>query len=232
MTRYSEYRETPPVGTGRPPKPVTLPPIELDDIDVEIELKEAAARVAERKVVRQGLDAWRAIGKAESFDGWKTIGAALAIGKAHALRVTGANTAWGRNYSREFSQWLKRHGFDAMAKSARSVAIELHENAKAIEAWRATLPERQRRRLVHPLSNVRRWRAATGQYQAQRFRDLRWEAEHHWRRFVACVSALPADQAILLWQAVLDVVSRQAIRAGQISTGCLSTDRSARGEAL
>jgi hypothetical protein len=48
---------------------------------------------------------------------------------------------------------------DAMAKSVRSVAIELHENAKAIEAWRATLPERQRRRLVHPLSNVRRWLA-------------------------------------------------------------------------
>jgi hypothetical protein len=66
-----------------------------------------------------------------------------------------------RNYSREFSDWIKRHGFDAMAKSVRSVAIELHENAKAIEAWRATLPERQRKRLVHPLSNVRRWRAAT-----------------------------------------------------------------------
>jgi hypothetical protein len=32
-----------------------------------------------------------------------------------------------------------------MAKSVRSVAIELHENADAIEAWRATLPERQQR---------------------------------------------------------------------------------------
>jgi hypothetical protein len=28
-----------------------------------------------------------------------------------------------------------------MAKSVRSVAVELHENARAIEAWRATLPE-------------------------------------------------------------------------------------------
>jgi hypothetical protein len=40
------------------------------------------------------------------------------------------------------------------------VAIELHENATAIEAWRATLPEQRRKRLVHPLSNVRRWRAS------------------------------------------------------------------------
>jgi hypothetical protein len=87
--------------------------------------------------------------KAESFDGWKAIGAALAVGKRHALRVTGANAAWGCNYSREFNAWMKRHGFDAMAKSVRSVAIELHQNAKAIETWRATLPERQRRRLVY-----------------------------------------------------------------------------------
>jgi hypothetical protein len=66
---------------------------------------------------------------------------ALAVGKAHALRVTGANAAWGRNYSREFSLWMQAQGFGQMAKSVRSVAVELHENANAIEAWRATLPE-------------------------------------------------------------------------------------------
>jgi hypothetical protein len=123
--------------------------------------------------------------KAESFEGWRAIGAALAVGKAHALRVTGANAAWGRNYSREFSDWIKRHGFDAMAKSVRSVAIELHENAKAIEAWRATLPEQQRRRLVHPLSNVRRWRAATqsnGRSAGFEARSSRRMASQHCRR--------------------------------------------------
>jgi hypothetical protein len=60
------------------------------------------------------------------------------------------NTAWGRHYSREFGKWMKANGFDLMPKSTRSVTIELHENANAIEAWRATLPERQRKRLVHP----------------------------------------------------------------------------------
>ncbi len=141
--------------------PISLPAINLPDLDIEREAREAQARVIERKAIRAGIDAWREINRAESFEGWRAIGAALAVGKAHALRVTGANAAWGRNYSRAFSEWIKRHGFDAMAKSVRSVAIELHENAKAIEAWRATLPERQRKRLVHPLSNVRRWRAAT-----------------------------------------------------------------------
>jgi hypothetical protein len=31
----------------------------------------------------------------------------------------------GPDYSREFSKWMKAHGFDRMLKSTRSVAIEL-----------------------------------------------------------------------------------------------------------
>jgi hypothetical protein len=125
---------------------------------------------------------------------------ALAVGKHHALKVTGANAAWGRNYSRAFSEWMKQHGFDKMAKSVRSVAIELHENANAIEAWRATLPERQRKRLVHPLSNVRRWRAATAHDSGKCPQDLKRDTVAAWRRFVSCVGALPRDEALLLWQ--------------------------------
>jgi hypothetical protein len=37
---------------------------------------------------------------------------------------------------REFGKWIKANGFDRMPKSTRSVAIELHENAAAVEAWR------------------------------------------------------------------------------------------------
>ena len=65
--------------------PVTLPTFAFAESDAEAEACEAAARVAERKAIRAGLDAWRAIGKAESFESWKIIGAALSIGKAHAL---------------------------------------------------------------------------------------------------------------------------------------------------
>jgi hypothetical protein len=97
---------------------------------------------------------------------------------------------------------MKAHGFETMPKSTRSVAIELHENADAIEAWRTTLPERQRKRLVHPLSNVRRWRAATASPAAPQDDDLQRDALYHWRRFRLCLKALPPDEAILLWQSV------------------------------
>ncbi len=100
-----------------------------------------------------------------------------------------------------------------MAKSMRSVAIELHENAKAIEAWRATLPERQRKRLVHPLSNVRRWRAATSS-NGKCPGDLRREAAAAWRRFVACVEALPPEQAAPLWQAAQAQAAAAMAHAG------------------
>ncbi len=86
-----------------------------------------------------------------------------------------------------------------MAKSVRSVAIELHENAPAIEAWRATLPEKQRKRLVHPLSNVRRWRVATSS-NGKCPQDLKRDATAAWRRFKSCLEALPDDQAAPLWQ--------------------------------
>jgi hypothetical protein len=184
----------------RAPPPITRPPISLPPLDtktIEAEAREAQARV---RVIRAGRDAWEAINKAQSFDGWKAIGAALSVGKRHALKVSGANAAWGRNYSREFNLWVRQHGFERMPAATRSVAVELHENAEAITAWRDTLPERQRKRLVHPLSVTRRWKAATEQYEVQRSRDLKWDAQYAWRKFCACLQALPPDQAAPLLQ--------------------------------
>ena len=191
--------------TKRPPPPVTLPELSFlkkgTPLDNEPERREVAARFAEHRTVRAGLDAWEAIGKAESFEAWKRIGAALAIGKTYALKISGANQAWGQNYSREFSPWVRQYGFDKMPAATRSVAIELHENAEAIEHWRSTLDDRTRRRLVHPLSNVRRWRTATT-HNGRSPQDLRRDAKAAWTRFCALTMELPVDEARPLWQSV------------------------------
>jgi hypothetical protein len=50
-----------------PDRPVTLPVFNLPPLDLETEAKEAAAVIAERRVIRAGLDAWRAIGKTQSL---------------------------------------------------------------------------------------------------------------------------------------------------------------------
>jgi hypothetical protein len=115
----------------------------------------------EHRIIKQGLDSWQGINQANSFENWKKIGAALLIGKRRALRITGANAPSGQNYCREFNRWVLEHHFERMPAPTRSVAIELAENEQAISAWRDALPEWQRRRIIHPLSVTRRWRAAT-----------------------------------------------------------------------
>jgi hypothetical protein len=80
------------------------------------------------------------------------------------------------------------------------VAIELHENINAITAWRATLSDKERRQLIHPLSNVRRWKAMTAHGSGKCPEDLKRDATAAWRRFIACVKALPQDQAEPLLQ--------------------------------
>jgi hypothetical protein len=187
---------------NRPPRPITRPPVNLPDLDdraIEAETRQAQARV---RVIRADRDAWEAINKAQSFDGWLKVGTALAVGKAHARRVSGARTAWGRNYSREFNLWVQQYGFERMPASTRSVAVELHEHAEQITQWRDGLPERQRRRLNSPLAVTRRWKAATGQYEIQRSRDLKWDARTAWRKFCACLQALPPAASAPLWQSV------------------------------
>src|SRR5262245_7409434 len=121
----------------------SMPVLALPEITPETIAEEAAAKI-ERRTVRLGRDAWLAIGKSASFENWKAIGAALAVGKGVALRATGVNQAWGCAYSRAFSDWIKRHGFERMPASTRSVAVELHEHADEITAWRDSLPVRQR----------------------------------------------------------------------------------------
>jgi hypothetical protein len=195
---------------GYEPAAITLPRFDLPTIDDAAERKAVAERIATTRIIRSGRDAWEQINKAESFDGWKAIGAALSIGKRHALRTTGANAAWGRNYGRAFSDWNKAHGFGTMPKGTRSWAIALHENAKAIEQWRQGLSEQRRKRLVNPQSVVKRWQKEMHHGDGKCPQDLKRDAVAAWKRFVSCVEMLPPDQAAPLWRAVAAEVAAHA----------------------
>src|SRR5262245_18380891 len=115
-----------------------MPVINLPEISPEA-IAEGEAAKNERRTIRLGRAAWAAIGKSASFENWEAVGAALTIGKGIALRATGAHQAWGRAYIPSFTDWIKRHGFERMPASTRSVAIELAENVEAITIWRDSL---------------------------------------------------------------------------------------------
>jgi hypothetical protein len=87
-----------------------------------------------------------------------------------------------------------------MPAPTRSVAVELHEHAEAITSWRDSLPERQRKRLVHPLAVTRRWKVAL-QAKEQAVTDTR-KATAAWARFVAHVEALAPEEALPLWRLI------------------------------
>jgi len=80
------------------------------------------------------------------------------------------------------------------------IAPKLNRTAHEVAAERGRSPAT---RFLHPLSNVRRWRAATAHGNGKCPADLKRDAVAAWRRFVACVQALPADQAMPLWQIAL-----------------------------
>ena len=154
----------------RPPVPVALPRLAflngtpLDDgKELAIEL---ATRFNEARIVKAGADAWQTVTKAESFEGWVKIGKALAVGRNHALTVSGAATPIGQNYSKAFGQWLAECGFKDKSKQLRSWALTLHENVAAITTWRETLTDKQRKRLRNPQAIVVRWRRSTASAQA------------------------------------------------------------------
>jgi hypothetical protein len=140
-------------------RPISLPRFNLPAYDDSEDRKELAARLAEQRIIRLGRDAWQAINKSGSFEAYKAIGAALLIGRDHALKATGLNAPHGRRYSLAFRQWMRAFGFGDMSNTTRKRIVTLTENAAAIEAWRAGLSPRERNRMGNAEHMVRRWQA-------------------------------------------------------------------------
>jgi hypothetical protein len=183
---------------NRPPAPVTLPALEslkAPLVDDGAERREVADKFAEYRTVRAGVECWQAISTVNTFEARTKIGKSLLVGRDHALRATGANRPAGQIYCKAFSAWITKHGFNGIEKTVRSAALDLVEHLAEIEAWRLRLGEKRQRQPKHPLSNVAAWRKATQVKSTDPYKA----AVLAWRRFCACVTALPADEARPLW---------------------------------
>jgi hypothetical protein len=185
--------------------PVTLPKVSLPPDDIESEIQEAAIRVARQRTIRLGRDAWQAVQRTQSFPAWIAVGRALQIGRDIAGRASGTTT--GRHYAHAFYNWADRSGFAGMSKEARWSAVDLVENLPAIEAWRSTLSEKECKRLVNPLSNCRKWRRSL---EPKPEPDCVALAQAALDRFLACMHALPPEQAAPFWRDVQDQAMRLA----------------------
>jgi hypothetical protein len=86
---------------------------------------------------------------------WMTIGDDLLEG-----RVAGTNKPEGRGYVTAYAEWLKRFKVEDMDKSDRAKLLQLMEERPAVEEWRATLTDYERRNLNNPIVVWRKWTAA------------------------------------------------------------------------
>ena len=189
-----------------PGKPVTLPVYNLpsvEDADAE-ETRAAAERFFKHRTIRAGAEAWQAASadKCHSFAAYVLIGNALLIGRDHAMKAVGVNAPHGRRYSLALRQWMQGFGFGDMPDTTRKYIVLLVDNAAAIEAWRAALPQRERDRIGNAQHMVRRWQASFKTDHGKPLAYVRRDAIAAWRKFLSSVSMLPpADQAAM-WNMV------------------------------
>jgi hypothetical protein len=107
--------------------------------------------------------AWVRIKKAQTrmWSDWTIVGEGLLAGRHWAMRTADANKPEGKGYVTAYSEWLKRYKVDDIDKSDRAKLLELMEERLAVEEWRATLTDHERRSLNHPTTVWRKWKAAT-----------------------------------------------------------------------
>jgi hypothetical protein len=99
--------------------------------------------------------------QARMWGDWMTIGEGLMEGRNWAMQVAGANRPEGKGYVTAYAEWLKRYKVDDMDKSDRAKLLQLMEERPAVEEWRATLTDHERRNLNNPVVVWRKWTAAT-----------------------------------------------------------------------
>jgi hypothetical protein len=124
---------------------------------------ESRAERADRETyIRRGQEAWKRHKADATWLDWMSIGEAITIGRHEAMMEAGKNRPEGSAYNKAFGAWLKAHAFDDLDPSDRKRLLDCCDHRVAIEQWRATkLTGPQRRKLNHPSSVWRRWKADT-----------------------------------------------------------------------
>jgi hypothetical protein len=120
-----------------------------------------AAIIAE--IIAEGCAAMDRIGEDRVWRDWVAVIAIDAI-RVAAMAKANCNNHNGKRYATAFSELLKENGaekLDRLTKSERSRLYQCTANLEAIERWRGTLTEPERRRLNHPESVWRKFEAAT-----------------------------------------------------------------------
>jgi hypothetical protein len=115
------------------------------------------------EIGRSAMAAWKRIKTAQSrmWGDWMVVGEGLMEGRRWAMQKAGVNSPEGKAYIIAFGEWLKKYRVDDMDKSDRAKLLQLMEERPAVEEWRASLTDWERRNTNNPVIVWRKWTAAT-----------------------------------------------------------------------
>jgi len=112
------------------------------------------------KVLRLGRQSLKLLDKDQNWSWWLDVGEAIILLRQEAMDEAKTNKPEGGAYNRIFGKKLRDEKLD-FDKGDRSRLMDVMDNRPAIEEWRAQLTATERRRLNHPSTVWRRWKAAT-----------------------------------------------------------------------
>jgi hypothetical protein len=114
-------------------------------------------------IVEAAAAAWWRLTRREhtTWGDWVAFGHGLEIGRTQAMLIAGTNRPFGRKYSAAIRQWLEDNELSGSTEQERYALRRCIQNLPAIEAWRSTLSDEQRRRFNHPGGVWAKFQAAT-----------------------------------------------------------------------
>jgi hypothetical protein len=113
--------------------------------------------------IEAGRQAWARINQATTFEAWKSVAIAIALGRQQALRQAGVNRPYGHKYAAAINQWLCDNGFVGMPYGLRTALCIVADNLTPIETWLAEQPDQRRANLNNPQVIVRNFRRSQNQ---------------------------------------------------------------------
>jgi hypothetical protein len=115
----------------------------------------------EEAVLDHGREAWNRLRTNHTWDDWKAVGKACAIGQVTAMHDGHVNKPKGRSFNAAISAWNKKYGFQDLDKGVRSRLLDVMKHLAEIEIELAKLPLTKRQQLNHPNAVWRFWKKLT-----------------------------------------------------------------------
>ena len=175
--------------------------------------------------IARGRAAWAAIHHATTFESWKAVALAVALGRRQAMHDADVNAPFGTKYRTAINRWLETNGFGGMRYGVRVACCKLVDELQAIEAWRDALPPHIRDSQNNPEVCLRSWRRSikpprepVAQHRpavvmsGPKGRSVHWHGDHIRRAGLALRESYSTD---------IFVMARKALEAAIRSEGDL-----------